>query len=565
MPLRTRTGTFALHALVVALTVATAAGVPSAATAAPVAPAASADAVGRYIVLLRRDRATVQGLNATVTSLAGGRVGRVFGNGVPGFTASLSAAEARRIAADPSVAVVEQDRRVRVSGVQRSAPWSLDRVDGRSRKLSGTYLPSDTAAGVHAYVIDTGIRISHREFGGRASYGYDFVGNDTSAGDCHGHGTHVAATLGGSRYGVAKKVRLVAVRVLDCTGSGWNSDVIAGVDWVTEHAQHPAVANMSLGGEYSAAIDEAVKRSIDSGVTYVVAAGNEDDNAAHGSPAGVPAAITVGATDRRDRRASFSNYGPIVDIFAPGVGITSAGRRSDTATAVMSGTSMASPLVTGAAAMILAAHPTWRPGDVRSRLVAVATTGRVRDRAGSPNRILYVPRPPAATTVATRSLPAALEYQPYSVQLRPASGRTGTWGLAAGTLPAGLRLSTRGLLSGTPTSAVSRRIVVRFTDYVPQTVTRTLTLTVRPSAPRIATGALPAGTVGEAYAATLATTDLRPGDWSIIAGALPAGLAMDTTGLISGTPAEAADTAVTVRFVDQQGRVTTAVLTVSIG
>jgi subtilisin family serine protease len=544
--------------LVVALTVGTAA--PAAAAAASTDTAVP----DRYIVLLRTDRATAQGVHATASSLAGDRVERTFGNGVPGFTASLSASEARRIAADPAVAVVEQDRIVRVSDVQRSAPWSLDRVDARSRKPSGTYRASDTAAGVHAYVIDTGIRITHREFGGRAAYGYDFVDADGVAADCHGHGTHVAATLGGTRYGVAKKVQLVAVRVLDCQGEGWNSDVIAGVDWVTENAVRPAVANMSLGGDYSAALDAAVKRSIDSGVTYVVAAGNEDVDARHGSPSGVQAAITVGATDRRDRRAAFSNYGPIVDIFAPGVGIKSADGRSDTATATHDGTSMASPHVAGAVAMLLAAHPTLRPSEVRSRLVAQATTGKVTDRAGSPNRILYVPAPPKPTSVATRSLPIALDGKPYSAQLRSAVGRTGSWRVASGTLPAGLRLSARGLLSGTPTGTGSRRVVVRFTDYVPQAVTRALTLTVRPDPPRIATRELPVATSGEAYSATLAAADRRAGDWSIIEGALPTGLLLAADGTIGGTPTEVGGATVTVRFVDRRQRATTAALTVRV-
>ncbi|GID93095.1 hypothetical protein Adi01nite_25070 [Amorphoplanes digitatis] len=520
---------------------------------------------GRFIVLLRRDRATVQSVGVTARSLVGNRIGRVFGGAVPGFTASLSVGEARRLAADPAVSVVEQDRIVRVSGTQRKAPWSLDRVDARSRKLSGTFTASSSGAGVHAYVIDTGIRISHKEFGDRASYGYDFVDGDTSARDCDGHGTHVAAILGGHKYGVAKSVRLVAVRVLDCDGEGTTSDVVEAVDWVTEHAVHPAVANMSLGGGYSAAIDQAVEDSIAGGVSYVVAAGNENANAYNGSPSGVGPAITVGATDRRDRRASFSNYGSTVDIFAPGVDIRSAYYRSDTATAVMDGTSMASPHVAGAVALILAAHPAYTPAEVRSLLVRQATTGKVTRRSGSPNRLLFVPAPPAPTKITTRSLPGALVGEQYSAQLKLQPGRTGRWQLASGSLPAGLRLSAGGQLSGRPAAAGTRRFTVRFTDYVPQRVSQALTLTVRPYPPVIVTAALPYAVLGEQYRAELAVAGQRAGVWSIAQGTLPAGLELDPAGFIGGTPTEGGTAALTLRFTDQFAQAGTRTLTLTAG
>jgi subtilisin family serine protease len=291
----------------------------------------------------------------------------------------------------------------------------------------------------------------------------------------------VAGTIGGSTYGVAKKVRLVAVRVLDCGGSGFLSDVIDGVDWVTEHAQKPAVANMSLGGSRSPALDAAVQASIDSGVTYVVAAGNENVNAYRVSPAAVPAAITVAASDARDRRASFSNWGSTVDLFAPGVGITSAYKGSTTKTAVLSGTSMAAPHVAGAAALVLDAAPAYRPAQVRDLLVARATTGKVTDRKNAPNRLLYVPAPPAAPVIATKSVPVAQAGQEYNVQLTLTSARRGNWSVVSGTLPEGLTLSPSGLLAGTPVAATpARAVVVRFTDFVPQSATRTLSISVAP-------------------------------------------------------------------------------------
>ena len=263
-----------------------------------VAGADSPDAVpGRYIVTLK---AGVTGLGATAQGMVAGRV--TGGGTTSAFTANLSAQDARRLAADPSVGIVEQDRIVRVEATQKNPVWGLDRIDQRSIKGSKSYTPMDDGSSVHAYIIDTGIRIGNKQFGGRASYGYDFADGDTAANDCDGHGTHVAGTVGGATYGVAKRVKLVAVRVLDCTGAGLLSDVIDGVNWVTANAVKPAVANMSLGSGYSASLEYAVQTGIDSGITYVVAAGNSNANSYYFSPAGLPAAITVAASDVRDRR-----------------------------------------------------------------------------------------------------------------------------------------------------------------------------------------------------------------------------------------------------------------------
>jgi len=270
---------------------------------------------------------------------------------------------------------------------QAKPAWGLDRIDQEKLPLSGSYTYR-SAAGVTAYVLDTGIRISAKDFEGRARNGYDFIDNDKVAQDCNGHGTHVAGTIGGSTYGVAKDVQLVAVRVLDCKGSGSYSAIIKGIDWVTRNAVKPAVANMSLGGSTSKTLNDAVKKSIAAGITYAVAAGNDDKDACKQSPASQPDAITVAATDSTDTRASFSNFGACVDLFAPGVKITSLSSKSDTGTTMMSGTSMASPHVAGAAALVLGAYPAYTPKQVRDALVTNAGANRVADRAGSPNKLL---------------------------------------------------------------------------------------------------------------------------------------------------------------------------------
>jgi subtilisin family serine protease len=359
-----------------------------------------ADAVkDRYIVVLGNTAATPHDLTARY----GGSVTREYTAALHGFAVHASAARARRLAADPAVAYVLQDRSVHVATAQPDPPsWGLDRIDQRARPLDHVYSYPTRAANVTAYVIDTGIRISHETFGGRARYGWDFVDNDAVADDCDGHGTHVAGTIGGREYGVAKGVQLVAVRVLDCTGSGYYSQVIAGVDWVTKHAVKPAVANMSIGGPTDASVDDAVRASIRSGVTYAIAAGNENINACSSTPARTGEAITVGAVDSTDNRAPFSNYGRCVDIFAPGVSILSAYKNSNRSTTRMSGTSMATPHVAGAAALVLAAHPGASPATVAATLVGRATTGLVRNAgSGSPNRLL-------STVNITKSLGAAL-------------------------------------------------------------------------------------------------------------------------------------------------------------
>ncbi|MBD0421925.1 S8 family peptidase [Streptomyces sp. TRM S81-3] len=348
-----------------------------------------------YIVTLKKST----GLKASsaagkdVVEEYGGTVKKTFRSALNGYAVTLSATEARRLAADPAVASVEQDQRVRLADTtQSNAPWGLDRIDQTSLPLSGTYTYPDSAgSGVTAYVIDTGVRITHQQISGRASYGYDAVDGDTTASDGNGHGTHVATTIAGTTYGAAKKAKVVAVRVLDNNGSGTTAGVIAGIDWVTANHSGPSVANLSLGGGASTTLDRAVRNSIASGVTYAVAAGNSGASASSYSPARVTEAITVGATTSTDAKAGYSNYGSVLDLFAPGSSITAGWHTGDTATNTISGTSMATPHVAGAAAVYLANHATATPAQVATALVNGATTGKVTSPGtGSPNRLLKI-------------------------------------------------------------------------------------------------------------------------------------------------------------------------------
>jgi subtilisin family serine protease len=316
------------------------------------------------------------------------KVDRVFKHAINGFSVEMSEAEAEALSQDFRVKFVEEDGVVTADATQNNPPWGLDRIDQRDRPLSGTYTYNWTGSGVRAYIIDTGIRTAHTQFGGRASNVFDAFGGNGQ--DCNGHGTHVAGTVGGSTYGVAKSALLRGVRVLNCSGSGSTSGVIAGVDWVRQNHIAPAVANMSLGGGVSTALDNAVNNLSNAGVTIAVAAGNSNANACNSSPARAVNAITTGSTTATDARSSFSNFGTCVDIFAPGSGILSAWFTSNTATATLSGTSMASPHVAGAAALYKQANPSASATTVRNALVNNASLNKITNvGTGSPNRLLY--------------------------------------------------------------------------------------------------------------------------------------------------------------------------------
>ncbi|GGX21757.1 hypothetical protein GCM10010297_49070 [Streptomyces malachitofuscus] len=351
---------------------------------------------GSYLVTLEEGTTAHSAAGRDLAAAYGARISHTYGTVLNGYAVRADPGQARRLAADPRVVSVAQDTRVELDRTQRRPPsWGLDRIDQRALPLNRRYTsPERAGAGVTVYVIDTGVRITHEEFAGRARHGWDFVQNDRNAQDGNGHGTHVAGIVAGTAYGVAKKAGIVSVRVLDDAGSGTTAQVIAGIDWVTRNARKPAVANLSLGGFYNAQLNAAVRTSIASGVTYTVAAGNEGMPAALYSPAGVKQAVTVGATDRGDKKPAFSNHGSALDLFAPGVSITSASAAGDTARATHSGTSMASPHAAGTAALYLAEHRRATPAQVSKALVKGAVSGKVTGRGlGSPNRLLQVPRP----------------------------------------------------------------------------------------------------------------------------------------------------------------------------
>jgi subtilisin family serine protease len=412
---------------------------------------------------------SVDTATATLAAQYGARVEHTYRHALRGFTGTLSAKAARQLAAHPDVAYVQQNGTVRVADTQPNPPsWGLDRIDQRDLPLNSAYTYPNTGSGVTAYILDTGIRTSHADFGGRASWGTNTTGDGNNT-DCNGHGTHVAGTVGGTAHGVAKGVTLIAVKVLNCQGSGSFAGVAAGIDWVTgHHTSGPAVANMSLGAQGSdAATENAVRNSIADGVTYSLASGNSNANACNFTPARVTEAITVNASTRTDARASFSNWGTCTDIFAPGDGITSAWHTGDSATNTISGTSMAAPHVAGGAALVLGATPGATPAQVATALIDASTPNKITNPGtGSPNRLQFVGggEPPTGPSITNPGTQQDVVDSPADLQLL-ASGGTTPYTFSATGLPPGLSVNAAtGLISGTPTAADTYSVTATVTD-----------------------------------------------------------------------------------------------------
>lgn len=346
---------------------------------------------GSYIVLLKDGKVGAAKAGKDLAKEYGGQVSKTYSSTINGFSAKgLSETEAKRLAADSSVDKVVQNKKFSINETQENPPsWGLDRIDQTETEGDNAYTYPDSAGeGVTAYVIDTGVNIEHTDFEDRASHGFDAVDGDDDADDGNGHGTHVAGTIAGADHGVAKKADIVAVRVLDDNGSGTTEGVIAGVDWVTENADGPSVANMSLGGGADEALDAAVQKSIDAGITYTLAAGNESSDAGGGSPSRVEDGITVAASDDADAQAEFSNYGSVVDIYAPGVDITAPWIGGPDETETISGTSMAAPHVAGAAALYLGENGEAAPADVEAALVEAGTKDAISNPSPDTDNVL---------------------------------------------------------------------------------------------------------------------------------------------------------------------------------
>lgn len=348
----------------------------------------------QYIVILNKDAGPSIDFAQNIAKQHGAKVLQSYDTVLKGFaiylpdTAATAFVEAMK--KNPQVLSIENDTVMKIDATTQSNPdWGLDRIDQKALPLNSAYSYLQTGSGTTAYIVDTGILSSHQQFSGRVLSGYTAISDGNGTSDCNGHGTHVAGTVGGSTYGVAKNVNLVPIRILGCDGSGASSNVIAGLDWILKNGKKPAVVNMSLGGDASTSLDSAVENLFDNGYVMVVAAGNSNTDACNASPARVSKALTVAATDSTDTRASYSNYGSCVDIFAPGSQINSSWIGSNTATKVLNGTSMATPHVAGVVAEMLQSTPTATPQTISTNLLNQASSNVVKNPSGSPNRLLY--------------------------------------------------------------------------------------------------------------------------------------------------------------------------------
>ena len=471
---------------------------------------------GSYLVTLAPGTGSVASVVDRLTDLYGGTVRFTWTTALRGFSVTLPAGVADRLAASPLVSLVEPNVAMRVSDTQSGAQYDLDRTDQRSG-LDGKYTYNATGAGVTAYDIDTGIRATHVDFGGRASIGYDAVGDGQNGVDCNGHGTHTAGSIAAATYGMAKQAKLVAVRVLGCDGSGSADQIIAGLDWIASHAAKPAVANMSIGTTVgtSSTIDAAVRGLVNSGVPIAVAAGNgygnglyAEDACTH-SPSDEPLALTVSAVDNTDTKPVWANYGTCVDLFAGGVDVNSTWYTSDTATNLDTGTSMSSPHVAGAAALYLSTNPTATPAQVASFLTSQATAGAVKSPgSGSPNKLLYVggisggSTPGNAAPVAsfTSSVSGATATLTDTSTDSDGTIASRSWAFGDGTTGTGTPVSHTYTASGTYT------VTLTVTDNGGATATKSAPVTVTvagggdpdPSTPNLTSGVAKSDTTGAA-------------------------------------------------------------------